>query len=141
METLRVLTFVAMVILEAIMMIIIAFKNRNIQGENAFKLALSLLGMLIMSTFFAYKYFALGEGWSSLVGFGFMIVMGFTYFINEFEVAKYNAKAYNESRHAFKIIAWISAIVNIAQIIAVMPKGNPYWVSGDFFYWKLNHYI
>lgn len=140
METLRIISFIAMVILEAIMMIIISIKNKNLKGQNAFKLALSLLGMLIMFLFFAYEYFNLDNEWNGIVAFMFMITMLLTYFINEYEVSKYNITAYNESKRAFKIIAWISIVAIIINIIMTAPK-NPYWVSRDFFYWKLIHYI
>ena len=125
METLRIISFIAMVILEAIMMIIISIKNKNLKGQNAFKLALSLLGMLIMFLFFAYEYFNLDNEWNGIVAFMFMITMLLTYFINEYEVSKYNITAYNESKRAFKIIAWISIVAIIINIITTAPK-NPY---------------
>lgn len=136
METLRIISFIAMVILEAIMMIIISIKNKNLKGQNAFKLALSLLGMLIMFLFFAYEYFNLDNEWNGIVAFMFMISMLLTYFINEYEVSKYNITAYNESKRAFKIIAWISIVAIIINIITTAPK-NPYWVSRDFFLLKI----
>ena len=140
MEALRIISFIAMVILEAIMMIIISIKNKNLQGQNAFKLALSLLGILIMSIFFAYMYFDLDNEWDGLVAFMFIITMLLTYLINEYEVSEYNITAYNESKRAFKIIAWVSIVAIIINIITTAPK-SPYWVSRDFFYWKLIHYI
>ena len=111
-----------MVILEVTMLIIITVKNKNLQGQNAFKLALSLLGMLIMAFFFAYKYFSLDAGWNGLISFMFIITMLFTYFINEYEVSKYNVTVYNESKHAFKIIAWIGIVVIIINIITTAPR-------------------
>lgn len=128
METLRIISFIAMVILEVAMMIIISIKNKDLQGQNAFKLALSLLGMLIMAFFFVFKYFSLDNGWNGLVAFMFMITMLLTYFINEYEVSKYNITAYNESKHAFKIIAWVSIVAIIINIITTAPK-SPYWVQ------------
>ncbi|MBO4516400.1 hypothetical protein J5751_03035 [bacterium] len=122
MESIKVISFIVMVILEVTMLIIITVKNKNLQGQNAFKLALSLLGMLIMAFFFAYKYFSLDAGWNGLISFMFIITMLFTYFINEYEVSKYNVTVYNESKHAFKIIAWIGIVVIIINIITTAPR-------------------
>ena len=127
METLRIISFIMMVILEVTMMIIITIKNKNLKGQNAFKLALSLLGMLIMAFFFVFKYFSLDNGWNGLLAFMFIITMLLTYFINEYEVSKYNITGYNESKHAFKIIAWASVVAIVINIITTAPK-SPYWV-------------
>lgn len=137
MEILRITTFIAMVILEAIMMIIIAIKNRNLKGQEVFKIALSLLGVLILSSFLAFKYLTL-EGWSDIIGFSFVCVMLLTYLINRNVVSKFNETAYNETRSTFRAIAWISVVAIVLQIIAVMPKGYPHWLSGDFFLLKIN---
>lgn len=141
METIRIISFIAMIIIEISMMIIITVNNRNLQGQNAFKLALSLLCMFIMAFFFAYKYFILDNGWNGLISFMFMITMLITYFINEYEVNKYNIMAYNKSKKAFKITTWIGIISILINIITTAPR-NPYWVSvGIFFYWKTNNYM
>ena len=147
METLRIISFIAMVIIEMIMIVVITLNNRNLKGQNAFKLALSLLGMSIMAFFFAYKYFILDASWNGLIAFMFMITMLLTYFINEYEVSKYNTMAYTESKLAFKILTWIGVVSIIINIIATAPR-NPYWVSVGIFFiekgiiiYKIKHYL
>ena len=142
METLKLLSFIVMVVLEVSMIVIITVKNKSIQGQNAFKLAMSLLGVLVLTIFSTYKYFDLDGGWNGLLSFMFVIVMILTYAIYEYEVRIFNVDAYNDSKRAFRIIKWISIVTIIINIITTMPKGSPYWISvGIFFYWKIIHYM
>ena len=126
METLKLLSFIVMVVLEVSMIVIITVKNKSIQGQNAFKLAMSLLGVLVLTIFSTYKYFDLDGGWNGLLSFMFVIVMILTYAIYEYEVRIFNVDAYNDSNRAFRIFKWISIVTIIINLITTMPKGSPY---------------
>lgn len=134
METLKLVSFIAMVFLELLAIIVIAIKNKNLQGKNALLLGLLLTAISSVAFLLSYYYIKANPLWDGLISFSFICVMLATYGVYEYQVQKYNKEVYNESKKFMIHLAITSIVAIILNIIAVMPKGNPCWVSVGIFF-------
>lgn len=127
MNTLKVICFLALVILELLAIVVIFQKNKALKGENALKLGLSLVVLFTATALLTFFYFKVGPGWDGMISFFFMCIMILTYAVNESRVKSYNEDAYNESKKVMNCIKWISIVMIILSIITTAPR-SPYWV-------------
>lgn len=140
METLKLLSFAAMVFLELMAIVVISFKNRNFKGNYSLGLKLLITIFFTASIVLTYFFFKSNPTWNTLISFFFIFLMVFTYSLNEVYVAECNNQAYEESKKIMKPLIWLSIVSIVTHIIATIYT-TPYWISRDFFYWKLIHYI